>query len=36
MNDPGIKKQVKPHWKRLKEEIEKPLVPRLPRNGGDN
>ncbi len=25
MNDPGIKKQVKAHWKRLQEEIEKPL-----------
>lgn len=25
MNDPGIKKQVKGHWKRLQEEIEKPL-----------
>ena len=26
MNDDGIKKQVKAHWKRLKAEIEKPLV----------
>ncbi len=25
MNDPGIKRQVKAHWKRLKQEIEKPL-----------
>jgi hypothetical protein len=25
MNDPGIKKQVKVHWNRLQEEIEKPL-----------
>ncbi len=24
MNDPGIKKQVKAHWRRLQEEIEKP------------
>jgi hypothetical protein len=25
MNDTGIKKQVKRHWKRLQEEIAKPL-----------
>lgn len=28
MNDTGIKKQVKRHWKRLQEEIAKPLEPR--------
>lgn len=27
MNDPGIKKQVKAHWRRLQEEIAKPLPP---------
>lgn len=27
MNDPGIKMQVKAHWKRLQEEIAKPLEP---------
>lgn len=26
MNDPGIKKQVKSHWKRLQEEIARPLL----------
>lgn len=28
MNDAGIKKQVKRHWRRLQEEIAKPLEPR--------
>jgi RNA-directed DNA polymerase len=27
MNDPGIKKQVKRHWRRLQEEIVRPLPP---------
>jgi RNA-directed DNA polymerase len=30
MNDPGIKKQVKPHWRRLQEEIALPLPPPPP------
>ncbi|MCE9520052.1 MAG: reverse transcriptase/maturase family protein [Verrucomicrobia bacterium] len=27
MEDPGIKKQVKAHWRRLQDEIQKPLSP---------
>ena len=33
MNHLGIEKQVKAHWRKLQEEIERPLSVRLPRNG---